>query len=181
MDSKYYSHWHLASNELEYKVTEFEWSIIRCYEAFSRWLESASAVVVDGDLKSSEYLILQVIRMLDRPRNGMTIARMINRDDVANVQYSLRKLESYGLIKKIKENGSKVHAFNVTEKGKKACEEFSIIRRELLIESIKGLEDLNAKVGNATHFLSFLTGIYEEVSRSSAALSRVVKDESGPT
>lgn len=171
MDSKYYSHWHLASNELEYKVTEFEWSIIRCYEAFSRWLATANSVVVDGDLKISEYLILQVIRMLDRPRNGMTIARMLNRDDVANVQYSLRKLESHGLIHKIKEPGSKVHAFDVTEKGKKACEEFSVIRRELLIESVKGLENLNEKLGGATHFLSFLTGVYEEVSRTSAALS----------
>jgi len=177
MDAKYYSHWHLASNELEYKVTEFEWSIIRCYEAFTRWLATANSVVVEGDLKSSEFLILQVIRMLDRPRNGVTIARMINRDDVANVQYSLRKLESYGLIKKTKESGSKVHAFDVTEKGKKACEEFSIIRRELLIESIKGLEDLSDKVGNATHFLSFLTGIYEEVSRSSAALSHVGRED----
>ena len=131
MDSKYYSHWHLASNELEYKVTEFEWSIIRCYEAFSRWLATAGAIVADGDLKVSEYLILQVIRMLDRPRNGMTIARMLNRDDVANVQYSLRKLESHGLIQKIKEPGSKIHAFDVTDKGKKACEEFSVIRRDL--------------------------------------------------
>ena len=171
MDSKYYSHWHLASNELEYKVTEFEWSIIRCYEAFSRWLATAGAIVADGDLKVSEYLILQVIRMLDRPRNGMTIARMLNRDDVANVQYSLRKLESHGLIQKIKEPGSKIHAFDVTDKGKKACEEFSVIRRELLIESVKGLENLNEKLGNATHFLSFLTGVYEEVSRTSAALS----------
>ncbi|WCT79131.1 winged helix DNA-binding protein [Novosphingobium humi] len=171
MDSKYYKHWHLATNELEYKVTELEWSIIRCHEAFSRWLEAASAIVVEGDLKISEYLILQVIGMLDRPRNGVTIARMLNRDDVANVQYSLRKLESYNLITKIKENGSKVHAFEVSEKGKKACDEFSVIRRELLIEGIKGLESLNEKLGGATQFLSFLTGVYEEVSRSSASLS----------
>ena len=171
MEPKYYSHWHLASNEMEYKVTEFEWSIIRCYEAFTRWLASANAVIVDGDLKVSEYLILQVIGMLDRPRNGMTIARMINRDDVANVQYSLRKLESYGLIRKKKEAGSKIHAFEVTEKGQKACAEFAVIRRELLIESDKGLENLNEKVSNATQFLSILTGVYEEVSRTSASLS----------
>lgn len=171
MDPKYYKHWHLASNELEYQITEFEWSIIRCYEAFTRWLASASAVVVVGELKFSEYLILQVIGMLDRPRNGMTIARMLNRDDVANVQYSLRKLESYSLIEKKKEPGSKIHAFEVTEKGKKACDEFSVIRRELLIESVKELENLNEKVSNATQFLSILTGVYEEVSRTSAALS----------
>ena len=175
MDSKYYNHWHLASNELEYQVTEFEWSIIRCYEAFTRWLASANAVVVDGDLKMSEYLILQVVRMLDRPRNGMTIARLLNRDDVANVQYSLRKLESHDLIRKKKESGSKIQAFEVTEKGRKACDEFSLIRRELLIEGVKGLEKLNERLSDSTHFLSFLTGVYEEVSRTSAALSHAAR------
>ena len=100
MDSKYYRNWHLASNEIEYKITEFEWSIIRCHEAFTRWITAANSVIVEADIKSSEYIILQVIRMLDRPKNGITIARMINRDDITNVQYSLRKLESAGLIKK---------------------------------------------------------------------------------
>ena len=66
--------------------------LIRFHEAFARWIAAASAVVMEGDIKFSEYVILQVIRMQDRPKNSTTIARMINRDDIPNIQYSLRKL-----------------------------------------------------------------------------------------
>lgn len=176
MDSKYYRNWHLASNEVEYKVTEFEWSMLRCYEAFSRWITSASSVVIDGDIKSSEYVILQVIRMLDRPKNGATIARMINRDDIANVQYSLRKLETASLIKKVRQPGSKIHAYEVTDKGKVATDEFAKIRAELLVGNLKTLDKLEESIVSVTHFLSVVTGIYEEVSRSSAALTHTVPD-----
>ena len=171
MDPKYYRNWHLASNEMEYKITEFEWSIIRCYEAFARWITAANSIVVEGDIKVSECIILQTIRMLDRPKSGVIIARMINRDDIANVQYSLRKLESIGLIKKVIERGSKVHAYEVTEKGRSVTDEFAKIRSELLVQVLKTVDKLDERIVGATQLLSILTGIYEEVSRTSAALT----------
>jgi len=176
MDSKYYRNWHLASNEMEYKITEFEWSIIRCYEAFARWVTTANSVMVDGDIKFSEYNILQVIRMVDRPKSGQIIARMINRDDIANVQYSLRKLESVGLIKKVRDPGGKMQAYEVTDKGRSVTDEFAKMRSELLVESLKTVDKLEERIVGATHLLSVFTGIYEEVSRSSAALSHSIQD-----
>ena len=53
---------------------------------------------VDEDIKFAEHMILHIIRMHNRPKNSITIARMMNRDDLANLQYSLRKLEAAGLV-----------------------------------------------------------------------------------
>jgi len=176
MDPKYYRNWHLASNEMEYQITEFEWSIIRCHEAFARWVTAANSVVLEEDITFSESIILQTIRMLDRPKSGVIIARMINRDDVANVQYSLRKLESAGLINKVTERGSKVHAYEVTEKGRSVTDKFARIRSELLVQSLKTVDKLDERIVGATQLLALLTGIYEEVSRTSAALTHDIED-----
>jgi len=119
MESKFYQNWHLAKTDSEYRVTEFEWSIIRFYEAFSRWVTTTGSVLTDADIKFSEHLILHVIRMQNRPKSSATIARMINRDDIPNIQYSLRKLESAKLIRKTKEKAGKIFSYSVTEAGRK--------------------------------------------------------------
>ena len=176
MEPKYYRNWHLASNEMEYNITEFEWSIIRCHEAFARWVTAANSVVIEEDITFSESNILQAIRMLDRPKSGVIIARMFNRDDVANVQYSLRKLESAGLIKKVIERGSKLHTYEVTDKGRSVTDKFAKIRSELLVQSLKTVDNLDEKIVGASQLLAILTGIYEEVSRTSVALSHDIDD-----
>jgi predicted MarR family transcription regulator len=177
MEPKFYRSWHLAKNDVEYKVTELEWSIIRLHEAFARWVAAASSVVIDGDIKFSEYVILQVIRMQDRPKNSTTIARIINRDDIPNIQYSLRKLESAGFVQKTRERGGKTFAYSVTTLGEKVTDDYAALRAELLIESLKSIANLDERLTDTTQFMSVLTGIYEEMSRSSASFTHTSGQE----
>ena len=171
MEPKYYRSWHLAKDEVEFKITEFEWAVIRFHEAFGRWVTAASSVVMDEDINFSGYVLLQVIRMQDRPKNCATIARMVNRDDISNVQYTLRKLESADLIRKTREKGGKTFAYSVTAKGEKATDAYAALRSELLIENIKTLANLDERISGTTQFISVVTGIYEEMSRSSATFT----------
>lgn len=170
MEPKYYQNWHLAKTDNEFRVTEFEWSMIRFYEAFIRWVTTTGSVLVDADIKFSEHLILHVIRMQNRPKNSATIARMINRDDIPNVQYSLRKLESAGLIEKIKEKSGKTFSYNVTEVGKRVTDEYAHIRSDLLLRAISTISNIEERMAEMTQLLSVMTGIYEEMARSSATL-----------
>src|SRR5690606_24599273 len=102
IDPSYYRRWHLAKSLEELKLTEFEYGVIRFHEAFGRWAQSALSVTAGPDLSFPEQTILHVIRMQNRPKGAATIARLVNRDDIPNIQYSLRKLEAMKLIKKIK-------------------------------------------------------------------------------
>src|SRR4051794_31789505 len=124
MEPRYYRGWHLAKTEFEYQVTSFEWSLTRMNEAFARFVTELGILTTAGEMKYSEHMILHAIRMQDRPKSGATIARLLNRDDLQNVQYSLRKLESLELIRKIRERGSAQAAYEITEKGRGCTESY---------------------------------------------------------
>lgn len=171
MEPKYYKNWHLAKSNTESLVTEFEWSMIRLYEAFSRWVSTTGTLLVDEDLRFTEHLILHVIRMHDRPKNSITIARMTNRDDVPNLQYSLRKLEAAGLVSKSKDKSGKTFSYTVTEKGKSVTDNYADIRSNLLIKAIGTISDIDDRMAEMTNLIGVLTGIYEEMGRSSATYS----------
>ena len=171
MEPKFYENWHLAKSDSEFRVTEFEWSVIRFYEAFARWVTTTGSVLTDADIKFSEHLILHVIAMQNRPKSSATIARMMNRDDLPNVQYSLRKLESAKLIKKTKEKSGKTFSYSVTDAGRKMTDEYAHIRAELLIRAIGTISNIEERVTEMAQLLSVMTGIYEEMARSSATFS----------
>lgn len=171
MESKYYSNWHLAKSNSEFVVTEFEYAMVRMYEAFARWVTTASSVLIDEDIKFSEHMILHVIRMHNRPKNSQTIARMMNRDDVANIQYSLRKLEAADLISKAREKSGKTFAYTVTEKGRQITEGYADIRSDLLIRAIGTINNIDERIAEMTQLIGVLTGIYEEMGRSAATFS----------
>jgi predicted MarR family transcription regulator len=167
MESKYYQNWHLANSNTEVLVTEFEWGLIRLYEAFARWVSTASSLLIDEDIKFAEHMILHIIRMHNRPKNSITIARMMNRDDVANLQYSLRKLEAAGLINKSKDKTGKSFSYVVTERGKQITDGYAAIRSDLLIRALSTISDVDGRMAEMTKMVSVLTGIYEEMARSS--------------
>ncbi|WP_353226716.1 winged helix DNA-binding protein [Novosphingobium sp.] len=172
MKSKYYRNWHLANDETEFKVTEMEFALMRVIEAFARWVAAADEMVGLSDLKHAEHVILHVIRMQNRPKSGATIARLLNRDDLPNIQYSLRKLESAGLIHKNKEAGTKNHTYSITKLGERLTNEYSKLRSEILIRKFRSLTSFDERVEDATELLSIITGIYEESARTSVTLNR---------
>lgn len=171
MKSRYYRSWHLARNEFEFKTTEFEWAMIRFHEAFARFVTTTGTVTMGGDIKFAEQLILHVIRMQDRPKNSATIARLINRDDIPNIQYSLRKLESAGLVKKSRDEKSKQFNYAVTELGARVTGEYHEIKAEILIERLKQIQNIEERLEDMAQLLSILTGVYEESSRDSATFT----------
>jgi predicted MarR family transcription regulator len=158
---------------MEYKATEFEWAVIRFFEAFSRFVLTTGMVTIaaDVDIKYEEHVILHVIRMQDRPKNSATIARLINRDDIPNIQYSLRKLESAGLVEKQKDKNSKTYSYIVTDLGVKLTDEYYKVRQEILMKRLEEIADVGDKFEKGARLLSLLTGIYEEAARDSATIT----------
>ena len=171
MEPKYYRGWHLAKSDFEYRVTGFEWSVLRFSESFARFVAETGSVIFTSDLKMSEHIILHIIRMQDRPKNGATIARLMNRDDLPNIQYCLRKLESAGLVQKIREGKGNQFAYAVTEKGEKVTDEYHGIKAQILMNRLMQIQDVPEKLEMLTNFLSILTGVYEEAARDSATIT----------
>jgi len=171
MEPRRYRGWHLAKTDFEYRVTAFEWSLMRLNEAFARFVTELGTLSIASELKYSEHMILHAIRMQDRAKGGPTIARLLNRDDLQNVQYSLRKLESLDLIRKSREPGSAQAAYEITDKGRERTDQYRDLRAELLIKRVDQIQDSPEQLEALTRLMSMLTGVYEEAARECATIT----------
>lgn len=159
--------WHLSESPVEVSTTELEFALMRSFEGFGRWQSECLATVCDLAATGPENAMLHIIRMNDRPKSIKDLARLTNRDDVPNIQYSLRKLIGAGLVLR-KGSGRSGVTYEVTESGRRVTDDYGAVRRRLLIAAIAGVPGFAARLEEASRTLNLLSGIYEEVSRVAA-------------
>ena len=163
--------WHLAKSPVEVDTTELEFALMRTFEGFGRWQSECLASVCDLAATGPENALLHIIRMNDRPKSIKDLARMTNRDDVPNIQYSLRKLIGAGLVLR-KGAGRSGVTYEVTEEGRRVTDDYGAVRRRLLIQAVAGLPGFAERLSEATRTLNLLSGIYEEIARVAATHRR---------
>ncbi len=164
-------HWHLARNAVEIDVAEIEYALMRTFESFGRWQTECLASVIDFAASGPENAMLHIIRMNDRPKTIKDIARFANRDDIPNIQYSLRKLIQAGLV--IREgSGRSGVTYSATDLGRDVTDRYADVRSSLLIDAIRSVPDFTHRLEDATRTLELLSGIYEHVARVAATHRR---------
>jgi predicted MarR family transcription regulator len=159
--------WHLSRTPLEAATTELEWTLLRWWEAFGRYSLHALNMLGLPGVSSAELLILHIVRLHDRPKSATMIANLLNRDDIQNVQYSLRKLVSMGLVAKVRDQKGKYNHLAVTARGRQVCDDFASIRTQLLIADVAQLDNGEAVLLQAAKTVSMLTGLYDAAGRTS--------------
>ncbi len=169
--------WHLARNGREITVTELEFSLIRATSAFDRWQAECLAAVAHQQLGSTDNAILHVIRLKERPKTTTEIARLLNRDDVANLQYSIRKLQDAGLIERCRAGKRKGTSYRVTQRGKMTTEEYAVLRSNLLMNLIPSVERWDEQVQGAKRILDLMRGIYDQAALVLATHRSLRKEE----
>ncbi len=163
--------WHLAATPTEVDFTELEFSLMRTFESFGRWQSECLAAVLDLSASGPENALLHVIRMNDRPKSVKELARLVNRDDIPNIQYSLRKLIGAGLVERSGSARSGV-TYTVTERGREVTGRYAAVRRALLIAAIESVPGFRERLADATRTLNLLAGIYEDAARVAATHRR---------
>jgi predicted MarR family transcription regulator len=159
--------WHLARTPQEMDVAELEYALIRCFEAFGHWQAECLAAVVDFSASGPENALLHMIRMNDRPKSVRDLAHMANRQDVPNIQYSLRKLIKGGMVVRSGSGRSGV-TYETTELGRTVTDNYADVRADLLIDSVARVPDLAKRLQDAAHTLDLMIGIYEQAARTAA-------------
>ena len=97
--------------------------------------------------------------MHNRPKSISDIARLMNRDDISNLQYSLRKLNTAQLIKRSDKRDSKRSAtYTITGKGKQISDQFAEFRRDLLLNLTDSIKDFDTDVVVASKILNIIAG-----------------------
>jgi predicted MarR family transcription regulator len=165
-------HWHLAQSDAELNFTELEFSILRISAAFDRWQKDCLSCCVEGGLSGMDNAVLHFIRMHDRPKSISEVARLMNRDDISNLQYSLRKLTKAGLIGRAGKGDSKRTAtYEATAEGVRVSDLFAQFRRELLLSLTDSIKDMDKDILTACKVLNLAAGLYDHAS-TVAALHR---------
>lgn len=158
----------LGEREHAAATTEFEWSIMRFFVAFERSCLQLASISGSDDLTFQELVLLNVVAMQRHPQTAASLARQLNRDDIANLQYSLRKLEKEQLVTKNKEPRGKTYTYDITGDGMRRVERYAHVRSKLLTSKVDFIEGIDAKMEAAGKLVSVLTGIYDDVARASA-------------
>jgi predicted MarR family transcription regulator len=156
--------WHLCQTAEELPITMIENSLIRTAAAFDRWMAECQGAAAHVPMSSTDNLVLNAIRMREVPKGLSELGRFLNRDDISNIQYSLRKLQAAGLIEKHSSRKRRTTSYQVTKKGAKVTDEFARLRRKLLITSIPSLRDWEEQVGTAIRVLQLMQSVYENAS-----------------
>jgi predicted MarR family transcription regulator len=163
--------WHLARTPLEIDVAELEYALMRSFEAFGRWQAECLASVVDFAASGPENALLHIIRMNDRPKSIRDLAYMANREDIPNIQYSLRKLIKGGLVERSGSGRSGV-TYEVTALGRDVTDRYAEVRAALLIDAVRHVPELAQRLEDAARTLELMTGIYAQAARSAATHRR---------
>ena len=164
-------HWHLARTPLEIDIAELEYALMRSFEAFGRWQTECLANVSDLAASGPENALLHIIRMNDRPKSIHDLAYMANREDIPNIQYSLRKLIKEGFVVR-KGTGRAGVSYEVTPLGKEVTDRYADVRAELLVDAVKRVPELAQRLEDATRTLELMTGIYAQAARAAATHRR---------
>jgi predicted MarR family transcription regulator len=102
--------------------------------------------------------------MHERPKSISELSRLLKRDDLSNLQYSVRKLLKAGLIEKAPRSGGKKDVvYQMSAFGREVTDQYAQFRKELLmslIEAAGGKVDLAA----AAHALNMMSAMYDQAS-----------------
>jgi predicted MarR family transcription regulator len=158
---------HLASDAHEAAITEFEQALICSAEAFYRFAGLLLGVHAhEHNLTGADNVILQQLMTAGRPLRITDLRRFANRDDISNIQYSLRKLIKADLVEKVAGSTNRDTAYSVTEKGRDITDHLVKLRRELLTEPTASVQDIDEQLRALTRMLGLLTGVYDHGSRT---------------
>ena len=176
-----HSHWPLGKDPHDVSTTEFEWAVMRFFSAFERSCLQLSITGGSSNLSFQELVLLHVVGMQHHAQTSHSIARQLNRDDIQNLQYALRKLEKRGLIGKSLGDRNKTAHYSITSEGRECVELYAKIRAQLLTGRTELVSEIDRKLQAATQLLSVLTGIYDDVARVAATYSPIrVEGGAGP-
>ncbi len=155
--------WHLTQTSAEEKLYDLEFLLWRLFYSFSKWQEDCQSCVNNYDVSADEIALMHLVRICDRPKSIYEIARLMNRDDMPNLQYSLKKLLKLNIIKKAKKATKKAVFYEITENGTKITEKYCEIRSQILGKFLINFKDHDWEKISAV--VTEYKNMYDEASR----------------
>ncbi len=147
-------------------LTRAELAIIRANEAFARWIVLLHRAVDGTSLGWQDVELLHVIRMCGGAQNLSELLLFLNRNDVSTIQYSLRKLEQFGLIVRVAGRSKREAGFKLTERGVEATRRYAVQRDEVLVSLLHEINGFAAALDSTAAVLERLTAMFDQATKT---------------
>lgn len=158
---------HIGQTPVELALFEFQHSAICFIEAFYHHIERQLILITgDPNLSAQDCVNLHAIRLGERAKSITEVQHFSNRRDVANIQYSIRKLTKAGLVRKAKRDVGRGTFYELTEHGIKITDTYVRAREHMLREYLLERPTFVKEAEHATKVMMLLTGIYDHLSRT---------------
>lgn len=156
---------YMSSDPLSASLTRIEIALMRVYGAFASWALELQKCVSGKQMSFQEIALLHCVRL----RGGTTtLAEMmifLHRHDLAAINYSLRKLEQYGLIKRLKTAYRREVAYSLTVAGFTTTSAYARIRQGSLVELCKDIVGFQISTKDASTVIERLIGVYDQATQ----------------
>jgi predicted MarR family transcription regulator len=162
---------------IEQTVNTFEYAAWHFGSAFARWRRDCLASLPATGLGGTEASILHVVHLNGTAKGLSDVARLLHRDDLANLQYGIKKLISLGFIEKSSDGASRRNTtYVVSEAGRALVEAYQAHRRDTLVRLVASMSGTQQALQQATSILHVMTGLYDQAS---TILSSQIGDTAG--
>lgn len=149
----------------ERAVNAFEYAAWHIGAAFARWRRDCLASIPGVALSGAEASILHIIHLNGNPKGLAEIARLLHRDDLANLQYGLKKLLAHGFIEKADASAPKKSvAYRASARGTEVINAYLQRRRDTLLRLTRTLPGTTDAIEEATVMLHIMIGLYDQSS-----------------
>lgn len=161
---------HIGRTPVELALFEFQHSAICFVEAFYRHIERQLILVTgDPNLSAQDCVNLHAIRIGERPKSITEIQHFSNRRDIANIQYSIRKMTKAGLVQKAKRDAGRGTSYELTKYGIRITDVYVSERERMMLEFLRENNSFVRDAETAARLMMMLTGIYDHLSRTDTA------------
>jgi predicted MarR family transcription regulator len=149
----------------EQAINAFEYAIWHLGSAFARWRRDCLACLPGEALSGAEASILHIVHLNDTPKGIGEISRLLHRDDIANLQYGIKKLLAQGFLEKTNPKAPKKSVtYRTSAKGRKLVEDYLRLRRETLMRLTARVPGMTDTIGEVTTMLHVMIGLYDQAS-----------------
>lgn len=124
---------HLSATPAEARLTGLEFGLEHLVQAYYRWKAQCFRAVSDVPLSGEDVAVLNTIRMGDEPKGLSEIGALLNRADMPNLQYALRKLVKAELIENSGAASRRETRYRVTAAGRAATDAYARMRAEIVM------------------------------------------------
>jgi predicted MarR family transcription regulator len=157
---------HLAADDHAAALTRLEMGVLRAQEAFASWCAELHKHSGGTPLGFQDIALLHCVRLRGGTPSLSDMLVFLHRTDLAALQYSFRKLERAGLVRRVKGAARREVVYDVTEVGRAVTDRYARLRQDILVRLVSEFVHMDRGMQEAATILERLVGIYDQATQS---------------